>query len=652
MYNILYGRGYRLLPKPRNITEVIYMSEETVQHGGISVEVEHIFPIIKKWLYSEKEIFLREIVSNACDAVTKLRRLVSLGEAKDLDLSGSRIRVILNADAKTITVTDNGIGMTEEELQKYICQIALSGALDFVQKYENADTAAESGIIGHFGLGFYSSFMVSDTVDVITRSYTSDKTIRWSCTDAGEYTIDPDYADIDRLIDGRGTAVIMHISEEGEEFLSAPRLKEVLNKYCAFMPVEIYFEDEGAAKPEPKEGEEPEEEKPINDTNPLWLRQPSEITDEQYKEFYHKVFGDWRDPLFYIHLRADYPLNFKGILYFPRITNEYESLEGQVKLYYNQVFVADNIKEVIPEYLLMLKGVLDCPEMPLNVSRSYLQNSGYVAKISAHITKKVADKINSLFTGDRESYEKLWRDLKTFVEYGCMRDRKFYDKVKDSILFEKCGGGFVTLTEYLDAAKEKHENKVYYATDKTAQSQYISMFGGEGIDVILLDRMIDTQFISLLESMNSGVKFARVDAEVADAMHGSGEEAPDLQAAEELFSKAAGEHTKIKAQSLKDPSIPAVLTVSEDSRRMDDMMRMYAAPEDRANAAYPLEATLTLNTANPLIRKIDALAKDDAEKAGKLASQVYALSLLSQRKLSAEELKNFLAGSYELLGML
>ncbi|MGM9653322.1 MAG: molecular chaperone HtpG [Eubacteriales bacterium] len=632
------------------------MDNKNIRSGGISVEIEHIFPIIKKWLYSEKEIFLREIVSNACDAVTKLRRLVSLGEAKDIDLSGSRIRVILNKEQKTITVTDNGIGMTEEELQKYICQIALSGALDFVQKYENADTASESGIIGHFGLGFYSSFMVSDTVDVITRSYASEKTIRWSCSDAGEYTIDADYTDIDHLIDTRGTAVIMHISEEGEEFLSAPRLKDVLNKYCAFMPVEIYFEDESADAPKPEEnpdGKDEEEKKPqpMNDTNPLWLRQPSEITDEQYKDFYHKVFGDYRDPLFYIHLRADYPLNFKGILYFPRITNEYESLEGQVKLYYNQVFVADNIKEVIPEYLLMLKGVLDCPEMPLNVSRSYLQNSGYVAKISAHITKKVADKINSLFTGERENYEKLWRDLKTFVEYGCMRDRKFYDKVKGSILFEKCSGGFLTLSEYLEAAKEKHENKVYYATDKTAQSQYISMFESEGIDVVLLDRMLETQFISMLESTESGVKFARVDAEVADAMHTSDENGAEIKGAAELFAKIAGEHTKIESQALKDEAVPAVLTVSEESRRMDDMMRMYASPEDRQNS-FPLDAKLILNTSNALIQKIDALSSEDEAKAEKLARQVYALSLLSQRKLSAEELKNFLAGSYELLGML
>ncbi len=625
------------------------MANENIRSGGISVEIEHIFPIIKKWLYSEKEIFLREIVSNACDAVTKLRRLSSLGEAKDLDLDASKIRVILNKDEKTITVTDNGIGMTEEELQKYICQIALSGALDFVQKYENADTAAESGIIGHFGLGFYSSFMVSDTVDVITRSYTGTPLIKWSCTDAGEYEIDTAYEDEDGLIDGRGTAVIMHISEEGEEYLSASRLKDVLDKYCAFMPVEIYFEDESAdaVKPEPKEGEEAEDAKPVNDTNPLWLRQPSEITEEEYKDFYHKVFRDWRDPLFYIHLKADYPLNFKGILYFPRISNEYESLEGQVKLFYNQVFVADNIKEVIPEYLLMLKGVLDCPEMPLNVSRSYLQNSGYVAKISAHITKKVADKINSLFSTDREAYENLWRDLKTFVEYGCLRDRKFHDKVKDSVLFEKCGGGFVTLSEYLDSAKEKHENKIYYATDKTAQAQYISLLESEGIDVVLLDRVLDTQFISMVESVNSGVKFARVDAEVASAIR-TEDDAPEMAAAVELFKKVAGEHTAVEVQTLKDASLPAILTVAEESRRMDDMMKMYAMQNGGA-ADFPLESKLILNAASPLIRKLEDTAGSDSEKAEMIAKQVYTLSLLSQRKLSADELTAFLGDSYELL---
>lgn len=618
------------------------MSENTVQHGGIRVEVEHIFPIIKKWLYSEKEIFLREIVSNACDAVTKLRRLVSLGEVKDLDLSGAHIRVILDKDAKTITVTDTGIGMTEEELQKYICQIALSGALDFVQKYENADTTAESGIIGHFGLGFYSSFMVSTTVDVITRSYTSSSLLKWSCTDAGEFDIEPNYMDEDDLIGEHGTAVVMHISDEGAEFLDSTHLRSVLDKYCAFMPVEIYFED-GSEKPD-------EATSPVNDVNPLWLRQPSEITDEEYKQFYHQVFGDYRDPLFYIHLRADYPLNFKGILYFPRISNEYESLEGQVKLFYNQVFVADNIKEVIPEYLLMLKGVLDCPEMPLNVSRSYLQNSGYVAKISAHITKKVADKINALFNNEREQFETLWRDLKTFVEYGCMRDRKFYDRVKDSLLLEKCGGGFVTLSEYLEGAKDKHENKVYYATDKVAQAQYISLLEKEGIVVTVLDRVLDTQFIHVLESANDNVKFLRVDAEVASALQ-STEAATAFEQVTDAFKTVLDEHTTVETQSWKDGEVPAVLIVSEESRRVEEMMKMYTVPGQSA-PDFPLDYKLILNTSNSLIQKINDLHGSDPEKASVLAKHILHLATLSQRKLSADELKLFLTDSYSLLSML
>ena len=618
------------------------MSENTVQHGGIRVEVEHIFPIIKKWLYSEKEIFLREIVSNACDAVTKLRRLVSLGEVKDLDLSGAHIRVILDKDAKTITVTDTGIGMTEEELQKYICQIALSGALDFVQKYENADTTAESGIIGHFGLGFYSSFMVSTTVDVITRSYTSSSLLKWSCTDAGEFDIEPNYIDEDDLIGEHGTAVVMHISDEGAEFLDSTHLRSVLDKYCAFMPVEIYFED-GSEKPD-------EATSPVNDVNPLWLRQPSEITDEEYKQFYHQVFGDYRDPLFYIHLRADYPLNFKGILYFPRISNEYESLEGQVKLFYNQVFVADNIKEVIPEYLLMLKGVLDCPEMPLNVSRSYLQNSGYVAKISAHITKKVADKINALFNNEREQFETLWRDLKTFVEYGCMRDRKFYDRVKDSLLLEKCGGGFVTLSEYLEGAKDKHENKVYYATDKVAQAQYISLLEKEGIVVTVLDRVLDTQFIHVLENANDNVKFLRVDAEVASALQ-STEAATAFEQVTDAFKTVLDEHTTVETQSWKDGEVPAVLIVSEESRRVEEMMKMYTVPGQSA-PDFPLDYKLILNTSNSLIQKINDLHGSDPEKASVLAKHILHLATLSQRKLSADELKLFLTDSYSLLSML
>ena len=631
------------------------------EHGGIQIELAHIFPIIKKWLYSEKEIFLREITSNACDAVTKLRRLISLGEAKGVDAENAKITVTLDKTARTITVTDEGIGMTEEELRKYICQIALSGALDFIQKYEGEGDASQNGIIGHFGLGFYSAFMVSDTVEVVTRSYTGAPAVHWTCNGEGEFDITPDY-EVQDEIGAYGTAVIMHISEEGEEFLNEYKMKEVLEKYCAFMPVPIYFAD--ADKPEEaeehecrchEEGEECTCEaegkectcpKPINDTTPLWLKNPSDCTDEEYREFYRKLFHDYKEPLFWIHLKADYPLNFKGILYVPRIANEYESLEGQVKLYYNQVFVADNIKEVIPEYLLMLKGVLDCPELPLNVSRSYLQNSGYVAKISAHITKKVGDKLNAMFTNDREAFEGLWRDLKTFVEYACMRDRKFYDRVKDTILFEKCGGGFVTLNEYLESAKEKHENKVYYATDATAQTQYIQMFRNEGIDVLLLDRVIDTQFITTVEMNGENVKFARVDAETPDVLKDDGDKT-EIPALKDLFAKVAGEHTSIAFDRFRDAAAPAILTVSEESRRMQDMMKLYKM---EGMADFPVESTLVLNTASPLVNKLTTLCDEGRnDLAEVIARQIYALSTMSQRPFTADELTAFLTDSYSIL---
>ncbi len=628
------------------------------EHGGISIELEHIFPIIKKWLYSEKEIFLREITSNACDAITKLRRLVSLGEAKNLDLSDAKIRVILDKDAETLTVIDTGIGMSEEEVKKYICQIALSGALDFIQKYEgDGENAAQNGIIGHFGLGFYSSFMVSDTVDVVTKSYTGAPCVKWTCGEDGNYEIEADYeGEETALLGDYGTAVIMHINAEGKEFLSEYKLREVLNKYCAFMPVAIYFEDANAEPedhdcdcddPDCEHKHEAKEPQSINDTEPLWQKNPADCTDEEYKEFYRKVFSDWKEPLFHIHLKADYPLNFRGILYFPRISNEYESLEGQVKLYYNQVFVADNIKEVIPEYLLMLKGVLDCPELPLNVSRSYLQNSGYVSKISAHITKKVADKLNQMFVNDRENFETIWRDLKTFVEYGCMRDKKFYDRVSANILFEKCGGGFVTLDEYLDAAKETHENKVYYANDATAQSKYIAMFAAENIDVILLDRVIDTQFIHTVEQAREGVKFCRIDAEVADVLKADGDKT-ESPAVAELFRKIAGEGTKVEFDRLKDASTPALLNISEEARRMNDMMKLY-----NMGAGMPMEQTLILNTASPLVEKMTSLTDaGNTELAETIAKQIYMLSSLSQRPLTAEELVAFLADSYDILGKL
>ena len=655
------------------------MAENTT-HGGISIELEHIFPIIKKWLYSEKEIFLREITSNGCDAVTKLRRLISLGEVKDISADDAKITVTLDKTARTITVTDTGIGMTEEELRKYICQIALSGALDFIQKYEGDGDAAQNGIIGHFGLGFYSSFMVSDRVDIITKSYTGAPCVKWTCGEDGEYDITPDYTPEEGEVPAYGTSVVMHVNEEGEEFLSMYKLREVLEKYCAFMPVPIYLvdaeaEDEEAhddhectCEHEHADGEEctcdhehaqeKKEPEPINDTHPLWLKNPSDCTDEEYKEFYRKVFHDYKEPLFHIHLKADYPLNFKGILYFPRIANEYESLEGQVKLYYNQVYVADNIKEVIPEYLLMLKGVLDCPELPLNVSRSYLQNSGYVAKISAHIVKKVADKLNSMFQNDRESYEKIWRDLKTFVEYGCMRDRKFYDRVKDSILLEKCGGGFVTLQEYLDAAAEKHPGKIYYATDATAQASYIAMFRKENIDVVLLDRVIDTQFIQTVEMANPGekdnadkpaVKFARVDAETPDSLKDDGDKT-EIPALAELFRKVAGEHTTIAFDRYRDANVPAILTVSEEARRMQDMMKLYRMD---GMGDFPLDATLTLNTASPLVGKLTTLCDNgNEERAETIARQIFALATMSQRPFTADELQKFLSDSYSVLSML
>ena len=606
--------------------------------GGISVETAHIFPVIKKWLYSENDIFLREIVSNACDAITKLKRLASLGQYDGGDET-YRVDVVLDKDAKTLTVSDNGIGMTADELDRYICQIALSGALEFVEKYEGDNK--NNGIIGHFGLGFYSSFMVSDRVEVITKSYTDTPAVYWDCNTDGEY----ESAAGER--DAHGTTVIMHISDEEAAYLEKAKIEDILDRYCAFMPVEIYFSVEDDEKdPKAEDGKEPEVPKPINDTTPLWLKNPSDCTDEEYKEFYRKVFHDYREPLFWIHVNADYPLNFRGILYFPRLANEYESIEGQVKLYYNQVFVADNIKEVIPEYLLMLKGVLDCPELPLNVSRSYLQNNTYVSKVSAHIVKKVADKLNSLCNVSREEYEKVWNDIRAFVEYACMRDRKFYDRVKDSLLMELTDGTYTTTADYLEKAKEKHENTVYYTSDKAAQAQYISMFASQEISIAVYDKQLDAQFLSMLESYDSNVKYLRIDADIAGALKNEGDTTANEEL-EKLFKKVAeNEQLKVEFASLKDESVPVLLTISEQSRRMEEMMRMYGMS---GMGAYPLEATLTVNLASSLIQKLDGM--EDAKKET-TAAYLYRLALLSQRKLNAEELKAFLRDSYNVLELL
>ncbi len=614
------------------------MNDNNVKKGGISVETSHIFPIIKKWLYSEKDIFLREIVSNATDAVTKLRRLSSLGQYDGGDEEYA-VKVTLDKEAKTITVSDNGIGMTAEELEKYICSIALSGALDFIQKYD--EDAQNNGIIGHFGLGFYSSFMVSDTVEVITRSYNGDGALRWVCNGAGEYEIEGAERDT------HGTDIIMHISEEEEAYLNESKIKEILDKYCAFMSVNIFFDSIG----EEDNADKANDVSPINDTTPLWLKNASDCTDEEYADFYKKVFRDFKEPLFHIHINADYPLNFKGILYFPARLNDYESYEGQVKLFYNQVFVADDIKEVIPDFLLMLKGVLDCPELPLNVSRSYLQDNAYVKKVSAHIVKKVADKICSLCNNDREKYEKIWSELKIFFEYAALRDKKFYDRVKKCYLLELTDSSFMTVEEYLANCEEKHEGEVYYATDKALQAQYISMLESEGVKVALLSHQLDTQFISMCEMNDSDIKYKRIDSDISDILKGDGT-AVENAALTTLFREAVGnEKLEVEFEMLKDDSVPALLTLSEESRRMEDMMKMYASM-GMGMGEMPLEYTLVLNASSPLINKLSAIIEGDNDKAKLIASEIYRLALISQRHMTADEMKAFLSNSFKILGML
>ena len=611
------------------------MENQNVKRGGISVDTEHIFPIIKKWLYSEKDIFLREIVSNATDAVTKFKRLQSLGQIPSTD-DIYRITVTLDKDARTISVCDNGIGMSAEELETYICNIALSGAFEFIRKYEGEGAA--NGIIGHFGLGFYSAFMVSDSVEIYTKSFTDAPAVHWVCDGEGKYSTEPCEQT------ERGTTVVMHVSEEESEYLDKSRLMGMLRKYCAFMPVEIYFRD--------ADSEDEGEQKPINDVSPLWQSNPSDCTDEMYAEFYNKVFSDFKQPLFHIHINADYPLNFKGILYFPRISSEYESVEGQVKLYYNQVFVADNIKEVIPDYLLMLRGVLDCPELPLNVSRSYLQNNTYVTKVASHIVKKVADKLNSLCNLEREQYESIWNDIRIFVEYACIRDRKFYERVKGSLLLTLTDGSHQTLEQYLEDAKEKHEGIVYYTTDKALQAQYISMFAEQGISVAVLEKTLDTQFVTTLETYRDDVRFKRIDSEVADALKGDGE-VSDQPALTELFRRVSGnEQMSVTYQPLKAQSVPAMLGVSEESSRMAEMMRMYAMSTGASPMEYPLEYSMVVNTASSLYQKLLTLSEQDPDKAELLARQIYSLSLLAQRKLSAEELQQFLSSSFSILELL
>lgn len=630
--------------------------EENIKKGGISVETQNIFPVIKKWLYSDKDIFARELISNGCDAVTKHKRLVSLGEAES-DGQPYRIDVTLDTELGTLTFSDNGIGMNQEEIDKYINQIALSGALDFIQKYEGESEDAGKGIIGHFGLGFYSAFMIADKVEIKSKSYRKDDAaVWWTGNEDGSYEMRP----CDKM--QRGTDIILYINDDEKEYASESKIREIIEKFCSFMPVEIYYTVLPEKKEEVKEGEEPKEKsepKPVNDTTPLWLKKPSECTDEEYKEFYRKVFHDYKEPLFWIHISADYPLNFKGILYFPKLSNEYGSYEGQVKLYYNQVFVADNIKEVIPEYMFLLKGVLDCPELPLNVSRSYLQSNGYVAKISAHIVKKVSDKLNSLFNTEREKYESFWDDVKPFVEYAGIRDNKFFSKVKDVILYKTTEGKFMTLAEY--AANEHYDNTVYYTDDKQRQSKYVSMFASQGVPVVEFDKLIDVQFVSFAESelksddKYKDIKFVRVDSGVADILKDSDKQTDEEQSKKlcDFFKETLGkgDGLKISCDHLKDSTVPAVLNLSEQSRRFSDMMKMYGG----GMGSMPVEETLVLNLSNPLIGKIaDKITSEETpdELSKSLATQAYMLALVAQRPLEPDELSKFISQSSELFAKL
>lgn len=604
--------------------------------GGIAVSTEHIFPIIKKWLYSEREIFLRELVSNAADAVTKHRRLVSLGEATEA-AEPYRVSVTVSEAAGTLTISDNGIGMDEGEVEKYICNMALSGALEFIEKYEGEGGGA--GIIGHFGLGFYSAFMVADTVEIVSRSFRGGAAVHWSATEAGEYEMG------EGTREGQGTDVILHLNEDSREYLKAARLREILDRYCAFMPVEIYLTD-ADAEVTAEEGKEAEEEKPVNDTSPLWQRPASEVTGDEYLAFYRRVFGDYREPLFSMHLVADYPLNFKGVLFFPKLSRDFESLEGQIKLYYNQVFVADNIREVIPEYLLQLRGVIDCPELPLNVSRSYLQDSAYVKKVAAYIVKKVADKLTSLLKADRADYEAKWQDLSTFVEYGCISDRKFYDRVAPAVLIPMADGSRKTLDEvFAMAAEEGHENTLYYATDPARQAGLIEAHRARGLSVAVAADMIDVRFLETLETYREGVKCLRIDASTDALRTGDAAEETDRAAALYEGVTAEGLTLSVRCEHLGEAA-PAILTVSEQDVRMQEMMRYYAPDAPAA----PLPATLVLNLDHTVASRL--LDGAFGEEGTAVARHLLSLALLSHRPLSAEEMAAFQAESYRLLSLL
>ena len=681
--------------------------------GSLSINSENIFPIIKKWLYSDHDIFYRELISNGCDAVTKLKKLDMMGEYSLPEGYKGRVDVIVDPEKKTLTFKDNGLGMTADEVEEYINQIAFSGATDFIEKYK--DKSNSDQIIGHFGLGFYSAFMVADEVHIDTLSYKDGaKAVHWECDGGTEFSMeDGDKTDV-------GTTITLFLNEDCLEFCNEYKAREVVKKYCSFMPTEIYLskantketqiikeeeklpDDEVLEEIEPEkkektEGENAEAEaaeepkklkirkRPelINETQPLWTRHPNECTKEEYLDFYRKVFQDYKEPLFWIHLNMDYPFNLKGILYFPKINTEYDSIEGTIKLYNNQVFIADNIKEVIPEFLMLLKGVIDCPDLPLNVSRSALQNDGFVKKISEYITKKVADKLIGMCKTEKENYEKYWDDISPFIKYGCLKDTKFCDKMNDYILFKDINDKYQTLPELLvpvedekkdaekttedakteesksdDAKAEEKEperSTIYYVTDKAQQGQYIKMFKEQGMNAVILDHNIDTSFITQLEQRNEHYQFKRIDADVTDAL--KSDDAADLteetNTLSDLFKKTLNnDKLTVKVESLKDADVASILTLSEQGRRMQDMMKMYAAGGmgGMDPNMFAADQTLTLNANNALVKYL--FEHKDSEHSGMFAEQLYDLAMLSNQPLSAEAMTKFVKRSNDIMLLL
>ena len=666
------------------------MGEMMKEQGSLSINSENLFPIIKKWLYSDHDIFVRELVSNGCDAITKLKKLDMMGEYEIPGDEKLQVEVIVNAEDKTMIVRDNGIGMTADEVKEYITQIAFSGATDFLEKYK--DKTNEDQIIGHFGLGFYSAFMVAERVTIQTLSYKEGaEPVYWECDGESEYSM----ARGDK--ESRGTEITLYLNEDSYEFSNEYRAREVLQKYCAFMPVEIYQAKEGGepeyqnikeeelrptdsieeyytepAKTEEKENEDgtketveivPEQKmvkirrRPflINDTHPLWAKHPNECTEDEYKAFYRKVFNDYKEPLFWIHLNMDYPFNLKGILYFPKMNLEYEAVEGTIKLYNNQVFIADNIKEVIPEFLMLLKGVIDCPDLPLNVSRSALQNDGFVQKISDYITKKVADKLSGMCKTDRENYEKYWDDINPFIKYGVMRDEKFKEKMKAYILYKNLEGKYLTLEDYLEGAKEKHENQVFYVTDEVQQAQYINMFKEQGMDAVILKHTIDQPFISVLEGDDENLKFHRIDTDLSDVFKEEVSE-EDSKALEEhtktlteIFKKALGrDNLEVKVEKLKNTETSSMITLKEESRRMQDMMKMYGMTD---MSMFGNEGeTLILNANHALVQYV--LEHSEGEHTDLICQQLYDLALLSHKPLEAGALTAFIQRSNKIMEIL